>query len=81
MLRTSGRTRENTNKEHEIALHNYNLKNNEVKRLKEQITEKENRHFDVVHFTKKLGTITDVKFNKELRCSLVDYAGVPESDK
>lgn len=81
LLRTSGRTSDTIDKENEIAIQKYELKKGKAQRLKEQIAEKENRHFNVAYFIEKLENIKEVKFSEEHWCSLVDYVSVPEGDE
>ncbi len=59
----------------------YQRKQKKLLSLEEQIADKEKRRFEISSFCNKLGHLTDIRFNEELWCSLVDHVSVPEGEE
>lgn len=84
LLRQLGKTSssfQDTNAIYNRTFEAYQRKQKKLLFLKEQIADKEKRRFEISCFCNKLEHLTDIRFNAELWCSLVDHVSVPEGEE
>lgn len=80
-LRKTSSSVQDTNAIYNCAFKAYQRKQKKLQAMKEKIVDKEKRHFEISCIYNKLEHLTDIRFNEELWCSLVDHVSVPTGSK